>query len=358
MGRRKEIPGSTKAVSLKVLAQHLQLSPATISVVLNSSPTANEIPLATQERIFAAAREFKYRPNLVARSLRNKRSHTVGILAPELSEGYGALLLNAIDEALLQEGYFYFVAIHRRRPDLLQEYPRMLIDRSVEGFLVIDTALHEPLPLPTVTVSGHAKISGVTNVILDHRHAADLALRHLLELGHQRIAFMRGQPFSADAEERWNAIRQVASRLGVKVFPELTIQLSMNTFSPIMGYPVTQELLARTRNFTAVFAYNDFSAIGAIRALREAGLRVPEDVSVIGFDDINSAAFQNPSLTTIRQPLQKMGRLAAKTLLQRLEGAANPGEISVKPELIVRESTAPANAKMQASVPGRMRTGL
>ncbi len=358
MGRRKETPGDKKVVSLKVLAEHLQLSPATISVVLNSSPTADEIPQATKERIFAAAREFNYRPNLVARSLRNKRSYTVGVLAPELSEGYGALLLNAIDEALLQEGYFYFVATHRRRPDLLREYPRMLMDRSVEGFLVIDTALNERLPLPTVTVSGHAKLPGVTNVILDHRHAAHLALHHLLELGHRRIAFMRGQPFSADAEERWNAIRQAAGRLGIKVLPELVVQLSMNTFSPVMGYPVTQELLTRTRNFTAVFAYNDLSAIGAIRALRETGLRVPEDVSVVGFDDINSAAFQNPSLTTIRQPLQTMGSLAAKTLLQRLEGGVDPREISVKPELIVRESTSPAKARVHVSVPGKMRTSV
>jgi LacI family transcriptional regulator len=342
----------TKVVSLKVLAEHLQLSPATISVVLNGSPTANEIPEVTKQRIFAAAKKFNYRPNLLARSLRNKRSFTVAILAPELSEGYGALLLNAIDEALLQAGYFYFVATHRRRPDLLEEYPRMLMDRSVEGFLVIDTALEKRLPLPTVTVSGHRKLSGVTNVILDHEHAAELALRHLQELGHERIAFMRGQSFSADAEDRWTAIRHVATKCGVKIIPELMLQLSMDTFSPVMGYPVMQDLLARTRDFTAVFAYNDLSAIGAIRALRETGLRVPEDVSVVGFDDINSAAFQNPSLTTIRQPLQQMGSIAAKTLLQRLEGAPDPGEISVKPELIVRESTCSRKARRSVSVAG------
>jgi DNA-binding LacI/PurR family transcriptional regulator len=345
MPRRRAVPAKPKTVSLKVLAEYLQLSPATISVVLNGSPTANDIPEKTQQRIFAAAQKFNYRPNYIARSLRNKRSFTVAILAPELSEGYGALLLNAMDEALLQEGYFYFVATHRRRPDLLQEYPRMLMERSVEGFLVIDTALPEPLPLPTVTVSGHMKLPGITNVILDHRKAADLGLRHLLELGHERIAFMRGQSFSSDSEDRWTAIRQVAAKLGIKIQPELTIQLSMNTFSPMMGYPVMQELLTRTKDFTAVFAYNDFSAIGAIRALREAGLRVPEDVSVVGFDDINSAAFQNPGLTTIRQPLEKIGSIAAKALLQRLEGASVAGEILVQPELIVRESTCPARPR-------------
>jgi LacI family transcriptional regulator len=358
MGRSKESPGTTKPVNLKVLAEFLQLSPATISVVLNASPTADEIPESTKQRIFAAAQKFNYRPNQIARSLRSKRSYTVAVLAPELSEGYGALLLNAIDEALLQEGYFYFVATHRRRPDLLQEYPRMLMDRSVEGFIVIDTALEERLPLPTVAVSGHKKLAGVTNVVLDHKHAAHLALQHLMLLGHKRIAFIRGQPFSSDAQDRWNAIRHVAGELGVKILPELTMQLSLNTFSPVMGYPVMQELLTRIRDFSAVFAYNDFSAIGAIRALREFGLQVPKDVSVVGFDDINSAAFQNPSLTTIRQPLQQMGILAAKTLLQRLEGAPDPGDILVKPELVVRESTGRLRAKSRASASSRTQPRL
>lgn len=353
---RKRGPDVSKVVSLKVLAEHLGLAPATISVVLNGSPIANEIPEATKQRIFAAAQKFNYRPNMVARSLRNKRSFTVAILAPELSEGYGTLLLNAIDEALLQEGYFYFVATHRRRPDLLQEYPRMLMDRSVEGFLVIDTALQECLPLPTVTVSGHRKFTGVTNVVLDHQHAAELALRHLQQLGHERIAFMRGQSFSADADDRWAAICQAAARFGVEILPELILQLSLNTFSPVMGYPVMQELLSRTKDFSAVFAYNDLSAIGAIRALREAGLRVPEDVSVVGFDDINSAAFQNPSLTTIRQPLQQMGSIAAKRLLRRLDGDSDPGEISVKPELIVRESTCPRTVRRGIGA-ARVRSG-
>ena len=155
MPRKRETSNNNHAapVSLKFLAKHLDLSPATISVVLNDSPTAQEIPQHTKDRIFAAAKKFNYRPNVWARSLRNKRSYAVGILVPEISEGYGALLLNAIDNALQQEGYFYFVACHRRRPDLLEEYPRMLMDRSAEGFIVLDTALDRGLPLPTVNIT-------------------------------------------------------------------------------------------------------------------------------------------------------------------------------------------------------------
>jgi len=334
-GKAKPVP----AINLKSLAAYLNLTPGTVSVVLNGVPRASEIPKKTQERIFAAAHKLNYRPNHVAITLKKKRSLTVGILAPEISEGYGALLLNAIGEYLIGHGYFYFMATHDRRPDLLKKYPRILMERSIEGFIVIDTALDSPLPLPTVAISGHTTLPNVTNVILDHDRAATLTLRHLAELGHRRIAFMKGQPFSADSTERWKAILPAAARLGLKVLPELTLQLTMNTFSPEVGYPVMREFLTKQKEFTALVAYNDFSAIGAVRSLREAGFRVPQDVSVVGFDDVNSAAYQNPSLTTVRQPWEKMAHLAAQTLLDRLNGKRVPKEVRVEPELVVREST-------------------
>lgn len=342
-------------VSLKFLAKYLNLSPATISVVLNDSPTAREIPQQTKDRILAAVSKFQYRPNVWARSLRRKRSFTIGIMVHEISEGYGALLLNALDDTLLQEGYFYFVVSHRRRPDLLEEYPKMLMERSVEGFIVIDTVLHKSLPLPTVNISGHTKLPGVTNVVLDHQLAAKLALQHLIGLGHREIAFIKGQSFSSDSEVRWKAIQEAARTLSLPLHPELTVQLEVNTSSPALGYPVTQELLSRSARFTALFAYNDLSAIGAIAAIRERGLRVPEDISVVGFDDIASAAFQNPSLTTVRQPLRQMGTTAARILLERLNGAEDPGEIMVKPEFIVRESTGPVRVKNQGTPPRKNR---
>jgi DNA-binding LacI/PurR family transcriptional regulator len=342
-GKVKPVP----AINLKGLADYLHLTPGTISVVLNGVPRASEIPQKTQDRIFAAARRLNYRPSHVARTLKKKRSLTVGILAPEISEGYGALLLNAIGDYLIGHGYFYFVATHGRRRDLLEEYPRILMERSVEGFIAIDTALETPLPLPAVAISGHTRIRNVTNVILDHDLAATLALQHLVELGHKRIVFMKGQPFSSDSAERWRAIPPAAVRLGLKIFPELTLQLTMDTFSPEVGYPVMREFLKRDKEFTALVAYNDFSAIGAVRSLREAGLRVPEHVSVVGFDDVNIAAYHNPSLTTIRQPWQKMAHIAAQTLLDRLNGKHVPKEILVEPELVIRESTASCPASAQ-----------
>ena len=205
-----------------------------------------------------------------------------------------------------------------------------------------------------IAIAGHRRISGVTNIVLDHRLAAELVLRHLYDLGHRKIVFMRGQPYSADSADRWQSIVKVAGELGLPIRPELTIQLDQDLTSPELGYPVVQQLLAHHRNFTAVVAFNDMSAIGSLRALHDAQLAVPRDVSVVGFDDIKEAAFQTPSLTTIRQPLQHMGNSAADLLLAQLKNPSDPvvTEFAVAPELVVRESTGPPR---QRGTPRRRR---
>ena len=330
------------SISLKELATHLGLSSATVSLVINRSPAAKSIPASTQERVREAARELNYRPNLMARSLRQKRSFTVGVIVPEVSEGYAALVLSGIEDYLLQEGYFYFVVSHRHRGDLIDEYPPLLQQRAVEGIIAVDTVLSESSALPVVAISGHRNVPGVTNIVLDHLLAAHLALDHLQKLGHTRIALIKGQDFSSDTEIRWSALHTVAQQLGVTIHDSLTVQLQSDSPLPEVGYAVTRKILDRREPFTALFAFNDISAIGAIQALRESGKRVPEDVSVIGFDDIQSAAYQNPALTTVRQPLRQMGVIAAETLLSRINSphsAEYPAEIVVKPELIVRATT-------------------
>jgi LacI family transcriptional regulator len=325
-----------------MLAEHLGLSPATISLVVNRSPGARGIPKTTQERVLAAARQFHYRANSIARSLRAQRTFTVGVLVPEISEGYAALVMSGIEDCLLQSGYLYFVASHRHKADLIVEYPKLLLDRSVEGLIAVDTPCPRRLHVPVVAVSGHDATPGVTNIVLDHAQAVRLALEHLAERGHTRIAFIKGQAFSSDTDSRWKAILNTARRLHLTVDPQLTVQLEGDLASPELGYNVTRQLLARHRPFTALFAFNDISAIGAMRAVREAGRTVPEDVSIVGFDDIQSAAFQQPGLTTVRQPLRRMGELAAEIVVGRIgdpEKSLHTKQIRVEPELIVRGST-------------------
>src|SRR5580704_9082542 len=208
---------SGSGVSLKSLAEHLGLSQAAVSFVINRSPAAKSIPQRTQELIRAAAKELNYRPNHLARSLRQQRSFTIGVVVPEISEGYAALVMSGIEDHLLQEGYFYFVVSHRHRNELIEEYPLLLQQRAVEGLIVVDTVLAEEVPIPVVAVSGHREVEGVTNIALDHVKAACLALQHLTSLGHREMAFIKGQEFSSDTEVRWESVREAAKKFGVEI---------------------------------------------------------------------------------------------------------------------------------------------
>ena len=339
----KKVRQKSEVVTLKVVAQHVGLTPGTVSAVLNDAPSARAIPQETKNRIHAAAKELDYRPNFFARTLRNKRTYTIGVIAEEIGDSYGSLVISGIEQYLRTTDYFFLTVVHRHNPELLNRYSQLLLQRGVEGFITVDMQLSEAPLLPTVAVPGHKVLPGVTNIVLDHQHAARSALNHLLELGHRDIAFMKGQPFSSDSEYRWQAICQVAAELNIELRPELTVQIDIDDPTPQLGYPFAKQLLQRKVPFTALFAYNDISALGAIRAFQESGLRVPQDISVVGFDDIQGAAYSNPTLTTVRQPLADMGRLAAETLLARIEGTKEyQAEIPIEPELVVRQSTAAA----------------
>ena len=333
---------SSKPAALKDVAAYLGLAPATVSLVMNASPVAETISKDTKERIFAAARKLGYRPNFLARCLRARRSFTIGVLIPEVSEGYNATVLSGIEDHLLQEGYFYFVASHRFQPDLIEEYPEMFLYRSVDGLIVVNAPWHRELPVPVVTISMHHKVKGTTSIVLDHRRAAELALGHLAELGHTKIAFIKGPSFTQDTEGRWKALLKMAAEMGITVSPKLVVHMEENLPTSELGYRITHKLLSGGAPFTALVAFNDISAIGAIRAIHERGLRVPDNVSVIGFDDIQSAAYQHPGLTTVRQPLREMGRMAAEIVLRGI-GTQNNREVKevvVEPELMVRGTTA------------------
>ena len=275
MGKEKPEPQPESGpINLKRLSEILRLSQTTISLVLNDSPAARSIPTRTRERVFEAARKFQYRPNYFARSLRRSRSMSVGVIAPDLSEGYFTLVMQGVEECLLRAHYFYFAASHYWKPELMEQYPRMLTERAVDGFLLLNTPAEVHNPLPTVAISAHNNAPGVTNIVLDHKKAASLALSHLHQLGHRRIAFMKGPEIIPDTEYRWRGILQMARKLGIEVHPELCIQLAADSWSPQVGYEPMSELLARTRDFTAIFCFNDISAIGVIRAIHDAGLRV------------------------------------------------------------------------------------
>jgi DNA-binding LacI/PurR family transcriptional regulator len=340
------LEGHRRPTTLRSLSSYLRLSPATVSIVINDSPAAKAIPERTKNRILRAAQELNYRANFFARSLSLKRSFTIGVLVPELSEGYASAIMSGIEDQLLKRGYFYFVASHRGRAALIQDYLRMLIDRAVEGIIFVNTPLKRPLSVPAVSISGHRRVKGVVNVGVDNAKGAFFALEHIVKLGHREIAFFKGHPGSADTVYRWKGVRHAATQMGIRIRPELTLQLQQGATQPgpslpEEGYENAQKLMATGLPFSALVAFNDISAIGAMRAFRDAGLRVPGDVSVVGFDDIHGAAYLTPRLTTVRQPLRQMGEIAAEQLLTRIVNGAKAvaQQISVEPELVIREST-------------------
>jgi len=346
-----ELPGH---VNLRMLADHLQLSQTTVSLVLNNSPSAKSIPPETRKRVEEAAKQLNYRPNYFARSLRQSRSMSVGVLAPDLSEGYFTRVMRGVVEELTAAHYFYFTACHEWQRELIEKYPRMLVERAVDGFLLLNTPADQiSVPVPVVAISAHSVVEKVTNIVVNHHKAVEQALSHLYALGHRRIAFMRGPHAIPDSEFRWEAIQQVTREMGLNLDPNLVIPIDHDAWSMKTGYhPMTPEigykpmhaLLSKTHEFTAIFCFNDISAIGAIRALKDAGLDVPGDVSVVGFDDIQSAEYATPSLTTVRQPLREMGKRGAQVLLERIADREKdfPAEIVMMPELVVRESTGTA----------------
>jgi DNA-binding LacI/PurR family transcriptional regulator len=332
-------------MTLRKLAEHLGLSRTTISMILNDVPEATRFPEETRRRVAESAKKFGYRPNYFARSLGRKRSYLIGVIASDFGNGYDAALLGGFERHLLNTGYTSFISNHFWSPSLLQRHVETLCDRGAEGLLLIDSTPSQSPGIPAVAICTSRSPVWSTRVSIDNTFGVRESIIHLSHLGHKEIAFIKGPEGSGDTNARWDAVLAVCQDLGVRVDPRLTIQLERleptGTSNPEEGRIATQKLLDRGRRFTALATYNDISAFGAMAALREAGCRVPEDVSVIGFDDIEFASISYPPLTTIRQPLREMGATAAEVLIRKIEKNEAVEDISVRPELVVRSSTCP-----------------
>ena len=331
-------------VTLKFIAEYLGLSPTTVSVVLTNSPLASTIANQTKVRIWDAANKFQYRPNLFARYLQTRRSYSVAVLVPEIGDEFSSMLISGIESKLAEAKFNYFVESHRFAPEQIENSPDTLMERQVEGMIFINTPLKKAMPVPVVAISDITDAPGVKRIVVDNYAAMRAGVEHLSSLGHERIAFFKGPEHNGDTETRWAAILQACDEFGLKVRPELTVTLgtyfSRNQVSMVQrGYDAAISLLQSGHKFTALFAFNDKSAIGAIRAIQDKGLSIPGDVSVLGVDDLQLSAFVSPRLTTISQPLKLMGATAASILLRQIHGEDVAEETVLSPELVVREST-------------------
>ncbi|HEV2489406.1 MAG TPA: LacI family DNA-binding transcriptional regulator [Candidatus Acidoferrales bacterium] len=346
-------------VTIRDVARESGFSAATVSIVLNNAPLARYIPATTKGRIERAAKKLGYRPNVIARFLRSSRSHTVGVMVFDLTDPFCVPILRGIESALYPASYVSILTDVHNQPERFERYLEMLLDRRVEGLIVVANWLHVDIDLlgdiekhsiPAVMIGRGLNTDSISSIMVDNEAGARLALQHLYALGHRKIAFIRGPKILADTAPRWRGVLTFARSVHLPIDPKLVADLP-NSLDPNTsfenGFRLTESLLERRRKFTALMAFDDLSAFGAIRALAKEGMRVPEDCSVIGFDDIAHSMLSLPSLTTIRQPLEAMGASAAKTVLEGIKATLEKRELAsghkhVAPELVVRESTKPA----------------
>jgi len=343
-------------VTIRDVASESGYSASTVSIVLNNAPLARYIPAETKTRIETAARRLGYRPNPLARSLRSQRSNIVGVMVFDITDPFCTPILRGLENALYQANYLSLLADAHNEPHRFERYLEMLLDRRVEGLIVIANWLVTDIKLladvtqrqvPIVIAGRGFELDSVSTVSVDNESGAALALEHLHRLGHRDIAFLRGPKALTSSGQRWKGIRAFAQSAGLKLDAKLVVELpeSLDPNSSFeAGTQLTAELLRRGKPFTALLAYDDVTALGALRALKKKGLRVPEDCSVVGFDDVAQATLSVPSLTTIRQPMEAMGSMSAGIVLDAIKAADQKSDIPVvrrkiPAELVVREST-------------------
>jgi LacI family transcriptional regulator len=343
-------------ITIRDVARESGYSASTVSIVLNNAPLSRYIPSDTKTRIETAARHLGYRPNPLARSLRSQRSNIVGVMVFDITDPFCTPILRGLENSLYQANYLSLLADAHNEPHRFERYLEMLLDRRVEGLIVIANWLVTDIKVladltekqvPTVIAGREFEINTLSTVSVDNEAGATLALEHLYKLGHRDIAFLRGPKALTSSGQRWKGIRSFARSSGLTLDPKRIAELpeSLDANSSFeAGMHLTSELLRRGKSFSALMAYDDITALGALRALKKRGLRVPEDCSVIGFDDVAQASLSVPSLTTVRQPMEAMGVMSAGIMLEAIQSVEQKRDLpivrkKIPAEIVVREST-------------------
>ena len=346
--------------TLRDVAQQSGFSAATVSVVLNQAPLARYIPEQTRKIIEQTAKKLGYQPNLLARSLRSRRNRVLGVLVFDLSDPFCTPILKGIENTVYQASYLSVLADAQSEWSRFEHHLETLLGQRVEGLIVIANWILADINLladvakrdiPTVIIGRDLERASVHSVLVDNEAGGYMALQHLHSLGHRKIAFIRGPRLLPDSGRRWNGVRAFARTAGLKIDPRLVVDLP-DLRTPNSGFEAgikaAEELLRRKRQFTAIMAFDDLSAMGCMRTLALAGIKVPEKCSVIGFDDIPPTTLTVPALTTVRQPMEAMGDVAAAMIIDSLRAGPEIPDTAVEirkmsPELVVRESTRPVS---------------
>lgn len=324
------------------VAREAQVSKATVSRVLNNYEVSPEL----KGKVVRAMRKLDFQPNAQARSLSLKRSNLIGVIVPEIRRPFYGEIVAGIEETLAGAGYHLVLCSTQNRPGHEVNIARLLRERRVDGLLVVTPREYDPeiwrgleaRNFPLTMIDGSVS-PGVSTVMVDNYEGSLAAARHLVELGHRRVAFIAGQD-TPECRERLRGYREALTGAGLPFDPQLAVS---GDYLEASGAAAMARLLELEERPTAVFATSDLMAIGALQTLRRAGLSVPEDISLVGFDDIEPSRWISPALTTVRQPLRQMGEIGARKILKVLSGEEpDVTRIVLHCDLIIRESSGPA----------------
>jgi len=343
-------------VTLLDVARRSGFSPSTVSIVLSDAPLSRHVAATTKERIRKTAQSLGYRPDVFARSLRSRRSNTIGVLVFDISDPFCVLILRGIEKTLHSTPYLPILMDAHHERQQFEGYLDLLMERRVEGLIVVANWLFDEgglltglkdKKMPTVVVGRDLSEKSIGSVIVDNKAGGYEAMKHLYELGHRKIAVIRGPQRLSDSIRRWRGVQQFASETGLTLDSRLVRELPA-AIDPISGFEggaqLTADLIRSRLKFTALIAFDDLTALGAVRALAGAGRSAPRDCSIIGFDDVPLAALTTPGITTIRQPMEEMGRAATRRLLDALTETSGQREVGpelqlLPPALVLRSST-------------------
>ena len=327
------------------VAAYAKVSASTVSHVMNGTRFVDP---QTEERVRDAIEVLGYRPNSVARSLRRRQTSTIGLVIPDNSNPFFADLARSIEDAGFVEGYNVILCNSDSSEVKEAAYVDVLLSKQIDGLILIPSG-HSTEPLkailnarvPVVIVDRAMPDLSVDQVLIDNEQGGYLAGQYLLSLGHREIGCLTGPMHLRVTSDRLNGFRRALRDAGTDLPDEAIVE---GGFAYNSGETAISELLNRNSNLTAVFAMDDLMAIGAISALRRAYLSVPDDISIIGFDNISQASLISPSLTTIAQPVLEMGRMSVSILLERIKGHMTPpSQLLLPTTLVERESCAPRN---------------
>ncbi len=343
----------TKPVTLADIAASAGVTSMTVSRVLNQQGNVN---VATRDRVLRVASEMSYRRNGLARGLKRQRTDTIGLVLGDIANPFASELSRGVREVLEQRGYTLFICISEHSPKEDVEAFDSLADHRADGIIVatrasrlgnekLESLIESGLP---VSLIGRDFLNPQADlVIADNLKGGYEATKHLIQTGRRRIGFIGVSLTKSIALRRFRGYLEALEEHGLPVEEELIVgprgvndQIHGYSTEEV-GYEGMTKLLSLKERPTAVFARNDFTAVGALNAIKQAGLRVPEDIAVVGYDDIPLAAHTSPPLTTVRQPTREQGRVAAEFLLRRIEAAEHlpRAERVFRCQLVVREST-------------------